>query len=308
LDLDSDDFTGYSIWIDPIKPAITSSGFVNNNIIYSGLSQDEENVLSSGVTPTSGVGNLNVYVVSGVLDYKITITETFNNYTSGAVKWEVTLIPTDKYVASGLVSGAIPSSFVHDSESYLREADGSSALLESGVYNDATTGEKELEFNLDTSGLENGAYELVVDLLDYAGNTNKVIYVLYVNNPLQFIDVTQLDNNQLSLNFSNTIKLSGLFVSSGFESGLRVVVDRDNSQSIINTRVFSFISNPNNARSIIISIVQNTPGEDQFNFLPGDVITVTIEQPGIDRLFNITDEAILELTPNIRQIIWAQPQ
>jgi hypothetical protein len=42
----SSNFTGYSIWIDPIKPAITSSGFVNNNIIYSGLSQDEDNVLS----------------------------------------------------------------------------------------------------------------------------------------------------------------------------------------------------------------------------------------------------------------------
>jgi hypothetical protein len=300
LDLDSDDFTGYSIWIDPIKPAITSSGFVNNNIIYSGLSQDQDNVLSSGVTPTSGVGSLNVYVVSGVLDYNVTITETFNEYTSGAVKYEVSLIPTDKYVASGLVSGAIPSSFVHDSDSYLREANGSSALLESDVYNNATTGEKELEFNLDTSGLENGAYELVFDLEDYAGNTNKVTYVLYINNPLQFIDVTQVANNLLRLNFSTTVKLSGLFETTGFESGLRVLVKR--TGTTIDTQIFGSIAFQPGDRFITISIVQNE-GQDQFQFNNGDEITVIIEAPGIAKLFNILDVPILQVNNNNRRTI-----
>lgn len=295
----SNDFTGYSIWIDPIKPEITSSGFVNNNIIYSGLSQDQDNVLSSGVTPTSGVGDLNVYLVSGVLDYNITITETFNQYTSGAVKFEVTLIPTDKYDGSGLVSGAIPSSFVHSSDKYLRAADGS-ARLDKVNFIGPDSGVTNVAFNLDTSGLENGTYELVFDLEDYAGNTNKVVYVLYINNPLQFVDVTQGANNQLQLNFSTTVKLSGLFEASGFESGLRVLVKR--TGTTIDTQIFGSIVFQPGDRFITISIVQNE-GQDQFQFNSGDEITVIIEAPGIAKLFNILDVPILQVNNNNRRTI-----
>jgi hypothetical protein len=298
--VDSSDFTDYSIWIDSIKPEITSSGFVNNNVIYSGLSQDQDNVLSSGVTPTSGVGSLNVYVVSGVLDYNVTITETFNEYTSGAVKFEVSLIPTNKYVASGLVSGAIPSSFVHSSPRYLRATDGSSAKLDDGKYIGEDSGVTNIAFNLDTSGLENGAYELVFDLEDYAGNTNKVTYVLYINNPLQFVDVTQVANNQLQLNFSTTVKLSGLFETSGFESGLRVLVKR--TGTTIDTQIFSSIVFQPGDRFITISIVQNE-GQDQFQFNSGDEITVIIESPGIAKLFNILDIPILQVNDNNRRTI-----
>ena len=299
--VDSSNFTDYSIWIDSIKPEITSSGFVNNNIIYSGLSQDQDNVLSSGVTPTSGVGSLNVYLVSGILDYNVTITETFNEYTSGAVKFEVSLIPTDKYVGSGLVSGAIPSSFIHhNSNTYLRAENGSSAILESGYFLGPDSGVTNIGFNLDTSGLENGTYELVVDLLDYAGNTNKVVYVLYVNNPLQFIDVTQVANNLLRLNFSTTVKLSGLFETTGFESGLRVLVKR--TGTTIDTQIFGSIAFQPGDRFITISIVQNE-GQDQFQFNNGDEITVIIEAPGIAKLFNILDVPILQVNNNNRRTI-----
>jgi hypothetical protein len=177
-------------------------------------------------------------------------------------------------------------------------------LIDQGTYIGQSSGFTDISLKLDTSGIENGTYNLNVLLIDYAGNTRVVNYYLYVVNPLQFVNVTQLDNNQLALNFSTSIKLSGLFVSSGFESGLRVVVQR--TGTTIDTQIFSAISNPSNERQVILSIVQNA-GEDQFNFIGGDVITVTIEAPGIARLFNLNDEAILQLSPNKRTLTWVTP-
>jgi hypothetical protein len=296
--VDSSDFTDYSIWIDSIKPEITSSGFVNNNVIYSGLSQDQDNVLSSGVTPTSGVGSLNVYVVSGILDYNVTITETFNEYTSGAVKFEVSLIPTDKYVASGLVSGAIPSSFVHSSPRYLRATDGSSAKLDDGKYIGEDSGVTNIAFNLDTSGLENGAYELVFDLEDYAGNTNKVTYVLYINNPLQYIDLTIESESSgiIAMNFSNTIGASGLLL---IPSDIQMTIIRSDGQNQPPSSVV--IIEAIEGRRILVRVNVNE-GADQFKFVVGDDIRILIRPSGIAKLFSTLDEPIIETSDNLREL------
>jgi hypothetical protein len=252
----------------------------------------------SGVTPTSGVGDLNVYLVSGVLDYNVTITETFNQYTSGAVKWEVSLIPTDKYDGSGLVSGAIPIGFVHSSVNYLRAADGS-ARLDKGNFIGPDSGVTNVAFNLDTSGLENGTYELVFDLEDYAGNTNKVVYVLYINNPLQYVDVT-LSNEAsgiISLNFSSTIVQSG--ANSLLNTDFEMVITRSGGTQISTSDKLILVSI--NPRSIIMRVSVNE-GADQFKFEIDDDIRVEIKASGIAKLFNTLDAPIIETTGNRRTL------
>jgi hypothetical protein len=242
---------------------------------------------------------------------ELTITETFNDITSGAVIYQVYLAPTDKFVGSGVtLTGKIPAGFNNGNiNGVIQTASneigvGGTLLIDQGNYVGTGSNDTDVSFSLDTSGIENGTYDLFVIMADYAGNTKVVNYYLYVVNPLQFVSVTQQENNQLKLNFSTSIKLSGLFVSTGFESGLRVVVQR--TGTTIDTQIFSAISNPSNSREIIISIVQNQ-GDDQFNFNDGDIITVTIEEPGIARLFNLSDEAILQLSPNKRLVTWVTP-
>jgi hypothetical protein len=237
-------------------------------------------------------------LVSGILDYNVTITETFNEYTSGAVKFEVSLIPTNKYVASGLVSGAIPSSFVHSSPRYLRATDGSSAKLDDGKYIGEDSGVTNIAFNLDTSGLENGAYELVFDLEDYAGNTNKVTYVLYINNPLQYIDLTIESESSgiIAMNFSNTIGASGLLL---IPSDIQMTIIRADGQNQPPSSVV--IIEAIEGRRILVRVFVNE-GADQFKFVVGDDIRILIRPSGIAKLFSTLDEPIIETSDNLREL------
>jgi len=307
--INSEQFVGFSgLWIDPIKPAITSSGFVNNTVIYSGVAQ-EANIESSGVTPTSGVGALTVYLVSGVLDYNVTIRESFNEITSGAVSYQVYLRPTAKFVNSGFtLVGEIPVGFFNsgfstqiDSGSAVSSAIGPNGLLllESRNYIGESSGFSDFDHKLDTNSLENGMYELYFDLLDYAGNTNVVTYYINVENPLQYVDVTLFNEGSgiVSLNFSNTIVQSG--ANSLLNTDFEMLITRSGGTTIsTSTRLLLVQVNP---RSILIRVNVNE-GEDQFKFELGDSIRIEIKASGIAKMFDTMDEAIIETSDNRRTL------
>ena len=219
------------------------------------------------------------------------------------------MAPTNKFANSGItLSGLISAGFNNGNlNGVLQGATndigvGDSLLIARGSYTGSAGDLHDLEFQLDTSGIDNGTYHMYVILDDYAGNSSVTNYYLYVVNPLQFVDVTQLEGNQLSLNFSTSIKVSGVLESSGVETALRIEVVRSNF-SDFGTSNFNSLMLSANRRSIIVTIVQNVE-DDQFRFEDGDTITAKIQADGIAKLFNLNDDPILQLTPNNRMLTW----
>jgi hypothetical protein len=308
--INSEQFGSYhsGLWIDPIAPQITSSGFVNNTVIYSGLAQ-EDNVYSSGITPTSGVSGFIIYSVSGVLDYEFTIKENFNEITSGAVNYIISLKPTNKFVNSGFsLVGQIPAGFFNSGLSTQINSSNpvtvpvtntSPALrLEANSYIGLSSGFSDFAHKLDTNSLENGTYELIIFLEDYAGNVNLVTYYINVENPLQYIDLTIESESSgiIAMNFSNTIGASGLQLVS---TDIQMTIIRSDGQNVPPSSVV--IIEAIEGRRILVRVSVNE-GADQFKFLADDDIRILIRASGIAKLFSTFDEPIIETSDNVREL------
>ena len=284
------DFPGYPIWIDPVAPAITTSGFNSTTFLYSGV----EVISGTQVLSSSGVGSIEVYVVSGVLDYNFTIQETFNQITSGLVDYTITLRSSDIASNSGLIAGITTNSLALDLAA-------KNANIYSGV--SVSSGFNDVIGSIDTSSIGNGLYRLRVEMTDYAGNIGIKDYYIYVANPLQLINLTIHDHSTqtLSLNFSNTIVTSGTFGV----SDLTLSIFRSSGNSTISTQNLTIVNlsqlNADNQTSLLVRV--NTSGpSDQFFFLPDDEITVTIGDSGVEKLFNTVQNGLLTPAPSLRTL------
>jgi hypothetical protein len=288
--VDSDDFAGYQIWIDPIAPAITTSGFNSTTFLYSGV----EVISGTQALSASGVGSIEVYVVSGVLDYNFTIKETFNQITSGLVDYTITLRSSNIASTSGLITGITTDTAILDLVA-------ENAAIYSGVT--VTSGFNDVIGSIDTSSIGNGLYRLRVEMKDYAGNIGIKDFYIYVANPLQLINLTIHDHSTqtLSLNFSNTIVTSGTFGV----SDLTLSIFRSSGNSTISTQNLTIVNltqlNADNQTSLLVRV--NTSGpSDQFFFLPDDEITVTIGNSGVEKLFNTVQDGLLTPAPSSRTL------
>jgi hypothetical protein len=286
-------FDSTPIWIDPIAPLVTESGFTSTNYLYSGV----EIVSGVHTTTTSGVGSELVYLVSGILDYEFLIKETFNEITSGFVFYEIWPQNASFPSGSGLVTGGTTG----------LGNNSSNPFRITGQYREFDSGFNVVTGVINTSQLENGLYSLNVKMTDYAGNIRTQIYYLYVVNPLQYVNVTVADYEEqvLAMNFSTDIFSSGTFAT----SDLTVSIFRTSGNSTVSTQNITIqnlsdINNPNTStRTILVKIITSGP-TDQFYFGSGDRISVRIEQSGIDKLFaNLTKEAILVPTPSTRTLV-----
>jgi hypothetical protein len=308
--INSEQFTNFTdIWIDPIAPAITDSGFNNTSFFYSGVTGDP--IPTTSVTPTSGVGATHVYLVSGILDYNFDITESFNNITSGAVRLTINLKASDALLGSGLKAGQINSGFLSSGLTSSDEfyASGlnttpsttitpnNSYEMFNGNYHGLESGINTLSHGFDTSGLENGLYELRIDMHDYAGNQRVVSYYIYVINPLQYVEVNVANYNSgiLSVDFSTTVKVSGTLAVNDFtvtiitKSGVQIT-----RNFAINTEYEISVS----GKSILLSV--KGTNNVIFDFRPDDEVDVVINASGVAKLFNTLDEPLVEEAANER--------
>jgi hypothetical protein len=308
--VNSSQFTNYTnIWIDPIAPAITSSGFNNTSIFYSGVTGDP--IPTTSVTPTSGVGSTQVYLVSGILDYNFDITESFNDITSGAVRLTINLRASNALLGSGLKAGQINSGFLSSGLTSSDEfyASGLNTIpsatitpnnsyeMFNGNYHGLESGVNTLSHGFDTSGLENGLYELRIDMHDYAGNQRVVSYYIYVINPLQYVEVNvaNYDLGILSVDFSTTVKVSGTLAVNDFTVTIVTTSGAEVQRNVvINTEYVISVS----GKSILLS-VKGTNGV-VFDFRPDDAVDVVINASGVAKLFNTLDEPLVEEAANER--------
>ena len=320
VQINSDQFTGFAIWIDPVAPRITTSGFESTTFTNSG------NQVVSGITatPTSGVAPITIHLVSGTLNYNVTMKETFNDITSGLVNWDVYLKPVNTYntASSGLIPGRINAGFVafgsgaNEVASDQKNAVGVSStsskyLMNSGTHSGIESGLTNYEFGFNTDNLENGLYMLTVEMVDYAGNLGIQTYYIYVVNPLQFSEVliSNYDSGILALSFSSTIKVSGVLAVDDFT----IYVDRPNpsnpgffTERITNLNNYSILDysalNPNASGKTIRIDVFRDPEQNPFLFVPGDIVRVEITAAGVAKLFNTLDEPLVESADNTRSL------
>jgi hypothetical protein len=308
--INSDQFVGYSIWIDPVAPRITTSGFENSTITYSG----NQEVSGLSTTPTSGVTPINLYLVSGVLNYNILMKETFNDITSGLVDWDVFLKPIA--ATSGLKAGQINAEFVGSgfgastpaASGILPVALTSTSnkfLLNEGSHSGVTSGLVRYDLGFDTFNLENGLYMLTVEMTDYAGNFGVQVYYIYVVNPLQYAEVlvSNYESGILMLSFSSTIKLSGVLAIRDFT----IYVDRPDTtpgtftERITNLNNYEILDPNADGKTIRIEVFRD-PSKNPFLFVEGDIVRVEITAAGVAKLFNTLDQPLVQAADNTREL------
>jgi hypothetical protein len=220
------------------------------------------------------------------------VKETFNNITSGFVSWNTTLRSHSFPSGSGLTAGITTSTTTLDNL-YKQVGTYSGVSVDSGFAS--------ISGLIDTSLIENGLYQLRVEMTDYAGNLGVQIYYIYVVNPLQYVNLSIYDyeNQVLAMNFSNTIVTSGTFSV----SDLTLSIFRTSGNSTVSTQNLTITNlsavNADGERVILVR-VNATSTIDQFYFEPDDQISLTIGASGLDKLFNKVNEPILQPTASTR--------
>jgi hypothetical protein len=155
----SGDFAN-KIWIDPVAPTVTSSGFSTNT--------------GSGAVRSSGLltsDDIPLYEVSGIIQYDFTMFEKFNPITDGEMSYKLTISASGVgSLPGGIGVKELTSGFVTVSGL----ADG--VNLFSGL--------------LITNDYYNGLYVLTLEMKDYVGNESTEEYLFFINNALEVVDMT----------------------------------------------------------------------------------------------------------------------
>jgi hypothetical protein len=225
------------------------------------------------------------------------------------VNYSVSIKPTNKFVTSGFsLIGKIPVGFFNSGFSTQLTSGtavtsvigiaGPALQLEAVSYIGLSSGFRDFTHNLDTNSLENGTYELIILIEDYAGNLSNVTYYISVENPLQYVDLTieNIASGIVSMNFSNTIGDSGLLLVA---SDLQMTIIRADGQNQPPSSVL--IIEAIEGRRILVRVFVNE-GADQFKFVDGDDIRILIRPSGIAKLFSTLDEPIIETSDNLREL------
>jgi hypothetical protein len=248
------------LWVDPIAPSVTSSGFITNQFTSGLVADGSPATLQSGV-----LGGIPFYRTSGILEYDFNIFESMNDITSGAMQYTLTLVGSG---AGGYTAG------VGEFENRI------------GVHSGDLDGETQVTGTFVTSGVSNGLYLMTLRLEDYVGNVRTVQYYFHIENPIFYTDLDFVsdpsDGSGLTevtfvMEFSNFVVNSGTFDGTKLE--LRIVSSSGGTLVATGNSQLQVLSTPalnGTNRTIQVRYIGS-----QWTLLDGDVITITVLDNGL---------------------------